>query len=90
MVNEVVAMDNGFYAVAHADGVYLYQFGSGAFLSGSNNGINAQSLKFDPVGNVLYALDNSALHQISPNSGALIQSFPVPSGSRDFFIQLNK
>ncbi|MDA0882128.1 MAG: hypothetical protein O2984_02345 [Bacteroidetes bacterium] len=90
MVHDVIPIDNGFYAVAHADGVYLYQFGSGAFLSGTNNGVNARSLKFDPVGNVLYALDNSSLHQISPNSGQLIQSFAVPSGSRDFFIQLNK
>ncbi len=89
-ITEVIPLENGFYAVAHEDGVYLHQFGTSVFFSGANNGIQAQDLAFDPVGNRLYALDAAALHQISLTSGSIDQSFGVPPGAQAVFIQFNK
>ena len=89
-ISEVIPLESGFYAVAHEDGVYLHQFGTSVFFSGSNNGIEAQDLAFDPVGNQLYALDGAALHQIGLSSGSIIQSFGVPADAQEVFIQLNK
>lgn len=78
-VRSAIALDNGYYAVAHADGVWGYRFGTGQFFSGTTNGVDVTSLSFDRVNNQIFASGSGLLHRISGTNGALIESLPAPN-----------
>ncbi len=82
-VNSIIPVANGFHAVAHhASGVWLYRFGTNQFFPGSNNGITATQLAFDPLNNHIYAVSHDGIHILNGLNGQLISSIPVngPSG----------
>lgn len=78
-VRTAIPLDNGYYAVAHTDGVWGYRFGSNQFFSGGNNGIEATSLSFDRLNNEVFASGNGVLYRISATNGNLITSIPAPN-----------
>lgn len=82
-------LDNGFSAVAHADGVWMYRFGTGTFVPGSENGVQASQIDYDPVAQHIFAVSNNTLHRISRTSGQLISSLPI-NGLARVAIVMNK
>lgn len=88
-VTTAVEIGNGFYAVAHHDGVWGYRLGTGQFFSGGGNGVNASSLAYDPVSNQLFATDNTNLYVLSGNNGALLNTVGS-SGIRSVEVLMNK
>ena len=84
-----VVLDNGFTAVAHADGVWMHRFGTGIFVAGSANGVAATSLSYDPVAQHIFAVSGNTLFRISASSGQVIGSLPV-NGLSDVAILMNK
>lgn len=78
-VRTAIALDNGYYAVAHTNGVWGYRFGTGQFFSGDNNGVDVTSLSYDRVNNQIFATGSGLLHRIAASNGNLIDSRPAPN-----------
>ncbi len=88
-VASALPLDNGFSAVAHADGVWLHRFGTGVFQPGSANGVSATQLDYDPVAQHIFAVSGNTLYRISRSSGQVVGTLDV-SGLADVAIVMNK
>lgn len=89
-IKDAIETTNGWYALAHSDGVYIQNFGSNGAVFGSNNGVNAIDLAFDQIGGSILALTESDLHFINPNTGMIITSVPVPVNAKKVELLYNK
>lgn len=76
-IRAAIELENGYYAVAHADGIWGYRFGTGQFFSGGNNGVDVTSLSYDRVNNQIFAAGSGLLHRVSGSNGSLIESIPA-------------
>ena len=88
-VASALPLDNGFSAVAHADGVWLHRFGTGVFQPGSANGVSASQIDYDPVAQHIFAVSGNTLYRISRSTGQVLGSLDV-SGLVDIAVVMNK
>ncbi len=77
-VRAAIPVSNGFYAVAHDDGVWGHRFGTGQFFSGTGNGVSATHLSYDEAANHIFAVDGNSLHRISGNNFSLMSTVAAP------------
>lgn len=89
-VFDALRLQDNFCATAQDDGVAFYTLGSGGYIAGSTNGVQAIDLSYDPTDGFVYAVDDANLYRINPNSGQIIQQWPAGSGVKAVEVLLNK
>lgn len=89
-VYDALRLQDNFCATAQDDGVAFYTLGSGGYIAGSTNGVQAGDLAYDPTSGFVYAVDDANLYRINPNSGQIIQQWPAGMGVKAVEVLLNK
>lgn len=83
-------LEGNWFAIGHTDGVYLQNFAVNSFFDGSNNGLAAISLDFDPTTGLVYVLTTNELSTVALSGGTVTETFSAPIGSKFVRLLFNK
>lgn len=83
-------LEGDWFAIGHSDGVYIQNFANSSFFDGSNNGLVASSLDYDPLTGLVYVLSGNELSTVALSGATITETFSAPTGSKFVRLLFNK